>query len=156
MKTGKHWTESELEQVFIEALRILRTGWEGPMVKCWTQAQMVLPSDRRYDKFSNSFPTQLTHKFKEWRKAQPGPHPELKKLPAQKQRKAGKKLLSKKERSKIARNALLKRWPTKRAADTTQTTALNFCPACGTDVSAITPKNFYPGCGFNLRTIKFV
>jgi rubrerythrin len=91
-----------------------------------------------------------------WRKDQLGPHPELKKLPAQKQRKAGKKLLTAKQRARITRKAIKKYWAGKKLATVTQTPALNFCPACGTDVSAITPKNFCPGCGLNLRTIKFV
>ena len=119
---------------------------------------MVLPAERRYDEFSNSYPTILTKGFKEWRKAQPGPHPELDKLPQTKKPQARKKkLLTPKQRSRIARKANRARWEKKRQAQSLAAGSLTavpmplaFCPQCGTD------RNLCSKCGFDFRSVKFI
>lgn len=127
--TGKKWTPEEKEQVFTQALEVLRSGYEGSMALVWRQAQMVLPAERRYDEFSNSYPTILTAKFKKWRKAQPGPHPELDKLPQTKKRQA----------QSLATGSLH-----------AVPMPLAFCPQCGTD------RNLCHQCGFDFRSVKFI
>jgi hypothetical protein len=152
---GKKWTPEEKEQIFNKALEVLRSDYVGTMLTLWQQAQMVLPADRRYDEFSNSYPTMLTKQFKEWRKAQPGPHPELDKLPHPKKAETPKKkLLTPKQRSRIARKANRARWAKKRQEQSNPVIAgpslLGFCPKCGTD------RNLCAKCGLDFRTVKFV
>ena len=143
------WTPLEKEQIFKEALHILRTDWEGSIKELWTKAQMTLPTERQYPEFSNSYPTFLTMAFKLWRKTQPGPHDELAKLPNQNRPKKIKKILTHKQRSRIARKAVKARWAAKRAAAAPVIKELNFCPQCGT------PRNTCGKCGFNFLTVKF-